>query len=359
MKIAVILGTRPEIIKLSPIIRMLEDHNADFFLLHTGQHYSTEMDSIFFEDLKLAFPKYNLGIGSGSPGKQLGSMIAQIEEVFLSEQPDQALVLGDTISSLAGALSAKMLRIKVNHAEAGERCYDREMPEEINRTLIDHISDYLFVANAHKPGNLIKEGISSDRIYITGNTLVDALQWEVENNEIKSSEVLKKYKLEPHRYFLATAHRQESVDVPDRLQGILRGLQLISERFKLPVIFPVHPRTQKNIKMMRLVVPDGIRCIEPLGFSEFTVLEQKADLILSDSGGVKMEAYILHVPHVTLRETTELPELLNAGANILAGYDPERILICAQQMLDSNPEWGTIFGDGHAAEKIVRVLTGQ
>jgi UDP-N-acetylglucosamine 2-epimerase (non-hydrolysing) len=354
LTIAIVLGTRPEIIKMSPVIRECKQQKLDYFILHTGQHYSYEMDKVFFEELELPQPAYNLDVGSGTHAEQIGKILIGTENILMKEKPDIVLVLGDTNTVLAGALAAAKLQIKVGHVEAGLRSYDRTMPEEINRVLTDHISDYLFPPTETAKGNLLREGIQEDKIFVTGNTIVDAVYQNLKIAKRKA-DVLEKLDLKPKEYFLVTAHRQENVDVKVRLKGMLEGLELIRKEFSLPVIFSVHPRTQSRIKEFGLSL-DGINAINPMGFLEFLQLESNARLILTDSGGVQEEACILGVPCVTLRDNTERPETIEAGSNILAGADPNRILEYTELMLTKESGWKNPFGDGKAGKKIMEIL---
>jgi UDP-N-acetylglucosamine 2-epimerase (non-hydrolysing) len=286
--ITIILGTRPEIIKMSPVVRECEKQGLDYFILHTGQHYSYNLDKVFFEDLELPEVKYNLDVGSGTHAEETAKMLTGIEKVLLKEKPDIVLVEGDTNTVLAGALAATKLHIKVGHVEAGLRSYDRQMPEEINRILADHVSDYLFAPTEKAKGNLLKEGIEEDKIFVTGNTIVDAVNQNLEIAERKA-DIVNNLNLSSKEYFLVTAHRQENVDNKKRLEGILEGLKLIHEEFNLPIIYPIHPRTAKRIKEFGLKVLKGIELIEPLGFLEFLQLEANAKLVLTDSGGMQEE----------------------------------------------------------------------
>jgi UDP-N-acetylglucosamine 2-epimerase (non-hydrolysing) len=356
-KICIILGTRPELIKMSPVIRACERLNLDYFTLHTGQHYSYEMDGVFFEEMELLEVRYNLDVGSGRQGAQTGKMLTGIEKILIKEKPDMVLVEGDTNTVFAGALAASKLHIKVGHVEAGLRSYDRRMPEEINRVLTDHISDYLFAPTEKSKGNLLKEGMDEAMISVTGNTIVDAVYQNLEIAERKV-DVLKVLGLDPGEYFLATAHRQENVDVKARLKGILNGLKLISMKFSTPVIFPVHPRTYKRIEEFGLEI-GGVEMINPLGFLEFLQLEANAGLVLTDSGGVQEESCILNVPCVTLRDNTERPETVLVGSNVLVGADSEKILEGARTMLGRSRDWENPFGDGRAGERIVEITMGE
>jgi len=356
MKTAIILGTRPEIIKMSPVIREFEQKGLDHFILHTGQHYSYNMDRVFFEQLKLPEARYNLDAGSGAHGEQTGKMMAGIEKVLMDERPDAVLVQGDTNTVLAGALAASKLNITVGHVEAGLRSYDRRMPEETNRVLADHCSDYLFAPTEKARKTLLGEGIQESRIFTTGNTIVDAVQQNLRLAGGRSA--LEELGIEPKEYFLVTAHRQENVDDRIRFAGLIRGLEELYREHGIPVIYPIHPRSRKKMAEFGLTA-EGIRLIEPVDYLGFLQLESNARLILTDSGGVQEEACILHVPCVTLRENTERPETLEVGANVLAGIWPEAIVKCARSMLNRGNGWMNPFGDGRAGERIRRVMAGM
>lgn len=354
MKISIILGTRPEIIKFSPIIRECSRLGLDFFILHTGQHYSYNMDRIFFKQLELPEAKHNLDVGSGTHGEQTARMLAGTEAVLLKEKPEIVLVEGDTNTVLAGALAAVKLGIKVAHVEAGLRCYDKQMPEEINRTLVDHCSDLLFAPTSKSESILLKEGIPRNRIFITGNTIVDAVFQNIEIAK-KRAKVDRRLDIQSQGYFMVTVHRQENVDNPKRFKGILKGLEKIHEEFGCPVIYPIHPRARKRLKDFDLE-QKGVRLISPLDYMNFLQLESKAKLVLTDSGGVQEEACILRIPCVTLRDNTERPETLEVGSNVLAGTDPDRILEKVHTMLHKEREWKNPFGDGRAAQRIVGIV---
>ena len=357
MKVGIILGTRPEIIRMSTIIRECEK-GLEYFILHTGQHYTHNLDKIFFQDLELPEPKYNLNVGSGSHAEETGKMLIGIEKILLEEKPDIVLIEGDTNTVLAGALAASKMHIKIGHIEAGVRSYDRTMPEEINRIVTDHVSDYLFAPTEKARKNLLKEGISKDKIFVTGNTIVDAIYQNLEIAQ-KKVDILNKLNLNSREYFLVTAHRQENVDVKARLKGILDGLELVYQEFNFLILYPIHPRTMKMIREFGLKVPVGVELINPLGFLEFLQLEEHANLILTDSGGIQMEACILHTPCVTLRDNTEWLETIEAESNILAGCEPNNILKAVTTMINKNKNWKNPFGDGTAGRKIITVLTNQ
>jgi UDP-N-acetylglucosamine 2-epimerase (non-hydrolysing) len=280
--------------------------------------------------------------------------MAGVEKVLMDEQPDVVLVQGDTNTVLAGALAASKLHIKVGHVEAGLRSYDRTMPEEINRVVADHISDYLFAPTINSRENLCKEGISDEKIHVTGNTIVDSVYQNLVIARRKVN-VLADLNLEPKEYFLVTAHRQENVDSRLRLAEIIKGLELVAREFSLPIIFPVHPRTRKMMEEFGFDL-DGIKAIEPLGFLEFLQLEANARLALTDSGGVQEEACILGVPCVTLRENTERPETVDVGANMLAGTESQRIMDCARKMIGTGEVWKNPFGEGNTGQRIIQIL---
>jgi len=357
MKISIVLGTRPEIIKMSPVIRECERLGLDYFILHTGQHYSYNMDRVFFEDLELPEARYNLDVGSGHHGWQTGKMLVGIEKILEKERPDVVLVQGDTNSVLAGALAAVKLGIKVGHVEAGLRSYDRRMPEEVNRTLADHCSDYLFAPTEKSKKILLGEGVSKEKIFVTGNTVVDAVFQNLEIANRKRN-VMNDLELRSKDYFLVTAHRQENVDNKARFAWILRGLKYIAEEFGLPLVYPIHPRSRRRMKEFGLQL-DEARLIEPVDFLSFLQLENNAKLVLTDSGGVQEETCVLGVPCVTLRDNTERPETVEVGSNVLAGADSDKILKCAKMMVSRENSWENPFGDGDAGRKTVEILRGN
>jgi len=356
MSIAIILGTRPEIIKMAPIIRECERRGLGYFVLHTGQHYSYSMDRVFFEQLELPLPEYNLDVGSGSHAEQTGKIMKGAEEILARKLPDVVLVQGDTNTVLAGALAASKLHIKVGHVEAGLRSYDRSMPEEINRVVADHISDYCFAPTEISKANLLKEGITEEKIHVTGNTIVDSVYQNLEI-AMRKVDILGDLGLKPKEYFLVTSHRQENVDSRERLGEIIRGLEIVKSEFGLPVVFPVHPRTHKMVESFGFEF-DGIRAIESLGFLEFLQLEANARLVLTDSGGVQEETCILGVPCVTLRDNTERPETLEVGANILVGSRGMGILEAVEYSYGIKKEWNNPFGNGDSAIRILNLLAG-
>ena len=352
MKFGIVLGTRPEIIKMAPIIRECQQRQMDFFVLHTGQHYSYSMDRVFFDDLELQGAQHNLEVGSGTHAIQAGKILAGTERVFMEERPDVVLVQGDTNTVMAAALSATKLGIKVGHVEAGLRSFDRSMPEEINRVIADHISDYLFAPTEVSRKYLLDEGITSG-VFVTGNTIVDSV-YRAKDIAARGSNILNTLEVPSKSYILATAHRAENVDNRDRLAGMLKGMGAVGEDLGMEVLFPIHPRTQRRVKEFDLSL-DGIRVIEPVGFLDFLQLESNAGLILTDSGGVQEEACILGVPCVTLRDNTERPETIEVGANMLAGIHPQKIRFVAKEMSDRKG-WENPFGDGTASRQILDAI---
>jgi len=358
LKICIILGTRPETIKMSSVIRECQKRKLDYFILHTNQHYSENLDTIFFEELSLPSPKYNLKVGSETQAKQTGKMLIGIEKILIREKPDIVLIEGDTNTVLASALAATKLHIKIGHIEAGLRSYFREMPEEINRILTDHCSDFLFTPTKRTKEILLNEGIPKERIFVTGNTIVDAVYQNLKLAKDKSR-ILEMLNIKEKNYFLITAHRSENVDKKEKIKGILEGLELVSKKFKLPIIYPIHPRTEKMIRKFKLKVPEAIKLIEPVGYLDFLQLETNAKLILTDSGGVQEEACILRVPCVTFRDNTERPESLDVRGNILSGTNSKNILKCVLKIINKKRNWKNPFGDGKAGQIIIDVILKQ
>ena len=357
MKICIVLGTRPEMVKFSPIIRECVRRHLDYFILHTGQHYSYNMDRVFFMQLELPDAKYNLDVGSGTHGKQTGKMLWGIEEILQRESPDVVLVEGDTNTVLAGALAAVKLGIKVGHVEAGLRSYDRRMPEETNRVLADHCSTFLFAPTPKSKENLLHEGIAENQIFMVGNTIVDAVHQNLEIAKSKAH-ILSELCVDEGKYMLATSHRQENVDDKSRFTGIIKGLQLVQTEFGIPLIYPIHPRARKQLELFSIDTC-GLTLVEPLDYLAFLELESKATLVLTDSGGVQEETCILGVPCVTLRDNTERPETLDVGSNILAGTDPNKILQAAKVSCAQKKAWANPFGDGKTASKIINILRNE
>ncbi len=354
MNIAVVIGTRPEIIKMAPVIRELGRRNINYYIIHTGQHYSYDLDKVFFRQLKLSEPKYDLEVGSKSHGEQTAAILTGVEKVLQHDNTDIVLVEGDTNSVLAGALAAAKLHVKVGHIEAGLRSYDRNMPEEINRILVDHCSDYLFAPTEKAHGILLKEGISAEKIFVTGNTIVDAV---IQSRDMaqRHTGILKKLNIEQGKYLFVTLHRAENVDNKERLISVFSGLSMVSEVLQMPVIYPVHPHTRKRIKELNLNLAQLIP-IDPVDYLSCIYLEDNARLILTDSGGIQEEACILGTPCVTLRDNTERPETIEVGANMLAGILPDKMVECSRIMVERDNKWRNPLGDGKASEQIINIL---
>ncbi len=354
MKVVTVVGARPQFIKAAPVSHALRAAGHAGFLAHTGQHYDYGMSQIFFEELGIPEPDVNLGVGSGPHGWQTGQILMRVEEVLLAQKPDWVLVYGDTNSTLAGALAACKLRIPLAHVEAGLRSFNREMPEEHNRVLTDHCSDLLFCPTRTAVKNLSHEGIAAG-VRLVGDTMYDALLQFVAVAR-QHSTVLDQLGLRPKRYLLATIHRPYNTDAPENLRNILAALAETGET----VIFPVHPRTRNKMAEMDRVSglareSHTVKMIEPVGYLDMLMLEQNARLILTDSGGMQKEAYFCEVPCITLRPETEWTETVEAGWNVVAGADRDRI-VDAVRSFQPGGRPPAVFGDGHAAEKIVGIL---
>jgi len=334
MKVMTILGTRPEIIRLCRVIEKLDKHCKQV-IVHTGQNYDTNLNDIFFQELGVRAPDYYLG-AKGSFGEQIGKILSESERVMKSEKPDRFLVLGDTNSSLA-AIMAKRLGIPVYHMEAGNRCYDDRVPEEVNRRIIDHSSDILMPYTERSRKNLIQEGIPGERIYVTGNPIYEVLEYYKE--KIEKSNIMKSFGLDKNKYFLATLHRAENVDIPERLAKFIDAMNELNSKYKFPIIWSVHPRTRNRLKELNKSLKDGVKAVEPLGLFDFVKLEKNAACVLTDSGTVQEECCIFRVPNVTLRDTTERPETIESGSNILSGAEPESILRCVEVVMDGIKNW--------------------
>lgn len=350
--VAFVLGTRPEIIKLAPVIKECEERDLSTLVVHTGQHYSESLDEVFFRQLDLEPPDVNLGIGSGTHGRQTGEMLVGIEEHLLETDPDVLFVQGDTNSTLAGALAGSKLDIRVAHIEAGLRSFDRDMPEEHNRVIVDHTAESLYPPTEATAALLRKEGLPEDRVTVTGNTIVDAVEM-YDDVAASVSTVLSDHGLTVGEFDLLTAHRAENVDDSDRFAEILSGVAAAAERQGHEVIYPIHPRAESRLTEFGLSLPDPIRTVEPLDFFDFLRLESTASLVFTDSGGVQEETCILGTPCVTLRYGTERPETAFVGGNCIAGCMAEDIVAGAQQMRPKAGTWEAPFGDGNAAERIL------
>jgi UDP-N-acetylglucosamine 2-epimerase (non-hydrolysing) len=355
MKVGIVLGTRPEIIKMDSVIKECKNRGIRFFIVHTNQHYTREMDAVIFENLGLPKPKYNLGVGSGIHGLQTGKMLSGIEEALLKEKPTYVLVHGDTNTTLAGALAARKLNITVGHVEAGLRSFDHAMPEEVNRVLSDHMADFLFAPTEISKENLLKEGIAPKKIFVTGNTVVDAIK-NHSNAIVNNEKAFLQHGVASREYALATLHRPSNVDDKRAFLNIVTAFGNIHKQTKLPILYPIHPRSKKMMEMFRISLPEGVRLIDPLGFFDFMTLQKHARLILTDSGGIQEEACVLGVPCVTLRFNTERPESIAVRANVLVGNESQKIVKGAVKMLKRKPTWEHPFGDGRAGKRIINIL---
>jgi UDP-N-acetylglucosamine 2-epimerase (non-hydrolysing) len=336
LKVVTIVGTRPEIIRLSRIIPALDRHCAHV-LVHTGQNYDPLLSDVFFSELGVRAPDVHLGVSGAGFAAQVGELLPRIGEVFARERPDRVLILGDTNSGLAAIVAARM-GLPVYHMEAGNRCYDDRVPEEINRRVIDHSSAVLMPYTERSKENLVREGIERDRIFITGNPIHEVLTDYAPR--IDASTALSRFGVAARRYFLLTMHRAENVDDPARLTRLVEAIAGVSAAHDLPVLFSVHPRTADRLKQAGLTPdPVRVRLLEPLGFFDFVRLEREAAAVLSDSGTVQEECAIFRVPNVTIRDVTERPETLECGSNILSGADPDAVARAMQLVLAQPADW--------------------
>ncbi len=352
--IGILVGTRPEIIKVAPVIRELDARKHRYILIHSNQHYSKSMDEDILNDLKIKNPDYNLRVGSASHAVQTGSIMEKLEPICQKEKISLLLVHGDTNTTLAGALTAKKLHISVGHIEAGLRSFDYQMPEEINRILVDRISDILLAPTATAQANLKKEGLTKN-VYVTGNTVVDALKQHIVLS--KNSNILKKAELEEGEYILVTAHRAESVDSELRLLRLISLLEHAGDKTKKKIAWVLHPRTKARLtsfNLLKKVSNSSFTILNPIGYIDMLHLMNKAFMILTDSGGVQEEAYILQKPLCTLRSSTERPETLSA--NRIIDLDAQAFDTALSDIKDRKYSWSDAFGFGSAATSIVDAL---
>jgi UDP-GlcNAc3NAcA epimerase len=351
-KIVTVLGARPQFVKSGPVSAALAEVAREV-TVNTGQHYDYDMSDVFFRDLSLKRPDYNLNIGSGSHALQTGMMLRRVEEVMQQEKPDIVLVYGDTNSTLAGALAAAKLQIPVAHVEAGLRSFNRAMPEEINRVLTDHVSSLLFAPSDVSVRQLESEGITNG-VHLTGDVMFDATLCYAPK-AARVSPYPKLLDLEPGRYYLCTVHRAENTDDGEKLRQIFRALTDL----RMPVVLPLHPRTRKRLREFGIDPGSNIHVTDPVGYIDMLQLLQSSALVLTDSGGLQKEAYYLGVPCVTLREETEWVETVEAGWNWLAGQDERRITSAISAALEAKGERPQLYGDGKAAERIAEILGGD
>ena len=349
MKILNVVGARPNFMKIAPIVEeMKKAPDLQGFLIHTGQHYSEGMSDVFFRDLDIPVPDVHLGVGSGSHAEQTARIMIEFEKVCLEHKPDLVLVVGDVNSTMACTIVAAKLLISVAHVEAGLRSFDRTMPEEINRVVTDALASILFTTSRDADENLKHEGVDATKIFFVGNVMIDTLL----KHRMKAAAI---HIDKPPRYALVTLHRPSNVDDPNVLGSIFEALKEISR--SIPVLFPIHPRTAKSIQDFGLSM-NGIRTMDPLGYLEFLNLEASATVVLTDSGGLQEETTILGVPCLTLRNNTERPVTVEQGTNIVVGTDKARILEAFRRIMNSksNASSPPELWDGHAAERIVRVI---
>ncbi|MBK5101626.1 MAG: UDP-N-acetylglucosamine 2-epimerase (non-hydrolyzing) [Desulfobacteraceae bacterium] len=395
-----VAAARPNFMKIAPLIRAIHAHNSlneddiQPLLVHTGQHYDVNMSDAFFSDLRLPEPDVHLGVGSGGHGEQTGKVLIEFEKVLLKEKPDLVIVVGDVNSTLACTLAAAKLHIPVAHVEAGLRSFDRNMPEEINRLVTDALSDYLFTPSPDGDENLLKEGIPREKIFLVGDIMIDSLLFNLEN--AKKTDILERLSIKTNQqpgtnnvqstisnhqsikpYALLTLHRPSNVDNKTSLGRIIQGLLEVAS--KIPILFPIHPRTKKQVKLFGMesalefhaspdLTPEDyhegdvpkrkIHCFEPLGYLDFLNLMAHAKIVLTDSGGIQEETTVLNIPCITLRDTTERPITLTEGTNVLVHDDPHKIVAEVTKVLEGKARQGTCpsIWDGHTAERIVEVL---
>jgi UDP-N-acetylglucosamine 2-epimerase (non-hydrolysing) len=336
MKVVTVLGTRPEIIRLSRVIPLL-DKLCDHVLVHTGQNYDRNLNEIFFKELGLRVPDHVLECKSISAMEEISKIISSCEKVFAKEKPDRLLILGDTNSALS-ALVAKRMGIKVFHMEAGNRCFDDRVPEEVNRRIIDHCSDILMPYTERSRSNLLREGIAVRNTFVTGNPIKEILDYY--GDKIQASNILERLNLASGKYFLVTLHRAENVDISSRLTNFIKALDALNEEYKIPVVCSLHPRTRSQLNKISLPLQNyGVRALDPLGLLDFVHLEKNAKCVLTDSGTVQEECCIFNIPNVTLRDVTERPETVEAGSNIISGGDQGSILNCVKAVLNLPSLW--------------------
>jgi len=355
IKIVTIIGARPQFIKAAVVSRAvaLRSDEIQEVIVHTGQHFDSNMSDIFFEELDIPKPDYHLGVGGGTHGQNTGRMLEKIEEVLLKEKPNYVLVDGDTDSTLAGTLAAVKLHIPVAHVEAGLRSFNRKMPEEINRILTDHASEILFTPTLTAVNNLNNEGIDSNKIKQVGDVMYDAAIYygkKVEQND----SLLKELKIESKKYALVTLHRAENVDDKERLSSIMQGLN----HYKEQIILPLHPRTKKMMQNFNIGIPNTVKIIDPIGYLDMILLEKHASVIATDSGGVQKEAYFHKVPCITLRDQTEWIELVSQGANILTGANSDLLKQAFESVknIEDSIFETPLYGNGDSGNQIVQAL---
>ncbi len=357
--VLVVVGTRPQFVKLAVLLKYFRKHGINFGVVHTGQHYDYEMNKIFFEDLEIPTPVKHLNVGSGTHGKQTALMLERLEDTYQEFHPQCVVVPGDTNSALAGALAAVKLHIHTFHVEAGLRSRLQFMAEEINRVLIDHMSTLLFAPTQTAYDNLLAEGIATDKVHLTGDVMIDNIVFYADR--IEKTEL--PFTVTPNQYIYTTIHRAENVDFPEKLREILDAIKLVAQKYDLDVIIPLHPRTKKRLLSYGMfsdfVASPGIRVIEPVGYFQSLKLAKHAKLVITDSGGLQKEAFALGTPVVTMRETTEWVEIVDAGWNIITDYKKTRILDAVTHFMEKKlPQVNALefYGSGTASERITSLI---
>jgi UDP-N-acetylglucosamine 2-epimerase (non-hydrolysing) len=355
-KVMVIVGTRPEIIRLALTIQKMEKFFEVIFV-HTGQNYDYNLNEVFFEDLNLRKPDYYLETPGKNLGETMGNVIAKSYDVMSQEKPDALLILGDTNSGLS-AVSAKRLKIPIFHMEAGNRCFDFNVPEEINRKIIDHVSDVSLAYTENARRYLINEGIKNDFVYVTGSPMAEVL--DVNKDKIEKSQVLNNLEIESGQYFVVSSHREENLDIGDNFETLVNSLNKVAEIYKMPIIFSTHPRTAKKIKEKGIKFNELIRNIEPLGFFDYIKLQTNAFCVLSDSGTISEEASILNFPAVSIRTSSERPEALDAGSIVLGGVDEDNMLSAIKIAVETSDKDGVNlvkdYQDVNVSGKVIRII---
>lgn len=356
MKVMIVVGTRPEIIRLAETIKKVDKY-FDLVLVHTGQNYDYTLNKIFFEELELKDPDYYLDAPGKNLGETVGNIISKTYDVIVKEKPDAILVLGDTNSCLA-AYSAKRLKVPIFHMEAGNRCFDFNVPEEINRRVVDHLSDINLAYTEHARRYLISEGMNKDSVYVTGSPMTEVLTKY--KDKINSSKVLEKLGLEKNNYFVVSLHREENLDIEENFKTVCESLNKVAEKYQKPIIFSTHPRTKKKIESEKIVFNPLIKNLEPLGFFDYNALQKNSFCVLSDSGTVSEEASILHFPGVSLRTSTERPEGLDAGTFILGGIDIDNMLRAIKIATKTTINYDEIlvnnYQDINVSDKVIKII---
>lgn len=354
MKTAIVLGIRPQFIKLAPLIKEMIKNKLYFDLIHTGQHYDQSMSEVFFKELKINKPKYNLKIGSGTQGYQTANAILGLEKLFLSNKYDLVIVIGDATPTLSGALTASKLQIPIMHIESGLRSFDKRMPEEVNRIVVDHISEYLIVPTKNAAIQLLKEGIDKKNIFEFGDITVDILHSRIKQLSIKKKEILKEYNLSSsEKYVLVTIHRAENTDNINNLKEIFSAINQIGKTQK--VICPIHPRT-KNTLLKNNLNYENVVFIDSQGYDEFLVLLKNSSLFITDSGGAQKEAFILGIPTITCRKSTEWIETTKNNANVIVDADYSKIIKYSKIQQNKKIKPDNCFGDGKTTHKIIKLI---